>query len=399
MSFPNLVCIIAFWSQVLSRTETIRKVENKIYRHKQSSIEFIDNNGLSQVVDFEMTVISTDFGFLEGPVWIPTADDQGYLLFTELLHHSIWKYDVTNKENPFEMIATYPGCGPAAIAWNKNFADEIWIACFMNQSTVNQRLLKVDASTFEIQKSYTINDFADTDGTPLVVDDVVMDSNGNVFFTHFPVQDVLVNYTVTAETRGGVMMVARDALDKIQLVQYLDYAPNGIAINADESIIVASNMASVSLDLFRFTDFQHYNADEMNIFGYKHNTKNNENIPFIYMKSNDEKFSDYFSCDGQHKYLFDSSGFDHFGNLWQSVILVDDEVTLSAISGQTSIFRNNEDGTDPVYVGTIRTDWVFNNYEVAGDGYMYATGGNFFEDTGVLARFKLKPKTSEKIEL
>ena len=49
--------------------------------------------------------------------------------------------------------------------------------------------------------------------------------------------------------------------------------------------------------------------------------------------------------------------------MWQAVYL-DDAQTNESQGGQASIFRNNENGTEPLYIGTIRVHdaaMAFNN--------------------------------------
>merc|ERR1712014_415399 len=49
------------------------------------------------------------------------------------------------------------------------------------------------------------------------------------------------NSPAPAYHRGGTFMISRDKLDEIQLIELLDFGPNGIALRDDEKVFTVSN--------------------------------------------------------------------------------------------------------------------------------------------------------------
>ena len=355
---------------------------NKVYGDKEDGMfEFIDTSGkLKDLVDFSVEIIADGFGFLEGPVWI----NNSYLLFTEPQTYNIYKYDpFKNDLSLFD--GKYEGCGNA-IAWNKNYEDEIWIACMHG----GHKVINVNLTTFEIIKEFnhkTYHKDRDTDFQP---NDIIMDDAGNIYFTDLPIE-----LEKEIGHRGGLYHINRET-DKMKLIQLMEYAPNGISINNDQTILAVANFADVPVDEYDIYDFKQNNWDLIKIVGFKKNTKQNGglfDIPYDYWRTDKKPDYDYMLHD-EYDSFFDGSAFDIYDNLWQSVYF-----NFATQGGQISIVKNNGDKRgDAEYIGSIRSyDGVYtaSNLEQGGDGYMYATCGSFDKNKGALVRFKLKEQQNE----
>ena len=329
------------------------KLENKKYRQGgNKDVEFTDVNGLRDIIEFEVELIASGFTFLEGPRWIKSDTGNGYLLFTELTAHKIWKYDEHNQANPLEVVADFEEleCGPCGIAWHKDFANELWIACFLSG-----HVLKLNTASYAIEAQYDYTNFARNNGIKFMVDDIIMDGRGNVYFTDMPVKPVR-NIT-NPYHRGGTFMISRDNMDEIKLIELIDFGPNGIALRKDEQIFTVSNCIDKPLD----SEFHKRDLSKAYIRGY--NIGEDAVVPFMYFNPYKSEFENYFGYEGTLNYMLDSSGFDYDGNMWQAVYLHDAQ-TNELKGGQASIVWNNENGTDPRYIGTVRvrdTSLAFNN--------------------------------------
>eukprot|EP01084_Bolivina_argentea_P060028 109655_1 len=358
------------------------KIVGKKYKGEDLSsigIEFIDINGdLNKLIELEVEVLADSFGFLEGPVLI-----NDYILFTEIFTQNIWKYDIS--KNSIELWHNYgdelgTGGGCSGIAYTKSYPDEIWLACMSAN-----KVLHVNLTTHDIMDTYDHKTYHVERDTTFQPNDIVVDNNGNVYFTDLP-----YHRNDEQGARGGVYHINRET-KRMTIIQLIGYGPNGIAINNDQSMIVVGNFIDVPIEDFDYTNYKQFNWENMFIRGYKKKKDESNGLlemPFDYFLTEKEPYYGYMLHD-KYDMFFDSNAFDKYDNLWQSVYF-----NVGENGGQISVLRNDGNtGHDVKYIGTIRETnsiYIVNNLEMGNDDYMYATCGNFGENKGSLVRYKIK---------
>eukprot|EP01084_Bolivina_argentea_P264021 447086_1 len=369
------------YSPISSTDHSQPKIVNEKYQNKDKKlqIEFIDISGeLETYIDFEVEVIADSFGFLEGPVWV-----NGNVLFSEPKTESIWKYNPS--KNTIELFHKYSGCGATGLAYSSSYPNELWIACMFGN-----KIMQINISDFNILNEYNHKTYHIERDAKFEPNDIDIDKNGNIYFTDLPISR---NNEIGA--RGGVYHIKRNT-KKMRLIQLVEYGPNGISINNDESMMVISNTIDVPIEDFDFYNFQQYDWSKHFIRGFKNKNSNGLlDEPFDYFKTDKEP---YFSYMLHNKYdmLFDNNGFDMYNNLWQTVFF-----NFQTEGGQISILRNDgQSSKDVKYIGTIRIKniiYAASDVQQGLDGYIYATCGSFDKNEGSLVRYKLKQLNKQEL--
>lgn len=152
-------------------------------------------------------------------------DRDGYMYFTCTMGYAVWKVDMKTKEKT--RIFHEEGVRPAAVKVHKD--GRLFVACVSNETLGGIFTMNPDGSDVNwIIRGYS-------------VDDLVFDSEGGFYFTHF-----VGNFR---EPDGGVYYVY-PGYNKIRPFAKGMYQPNGIALSRDESILWVTEFQGQRLHRF-----------------------------------------------------------------------------------------------------------------------------------------------------
>ena len=373
---------------------------DKIYKNgdERLKLEFVDVSGkLKELIEFEVNVLAKSSHWLEGITWIKdkTKGNGGYIIVTEPYEEeNIWSFDpsIKDKKQRFKHEQKMQYCGPAATAWTEKYPDELYVACFVGQSIVSLNLTdwnRVGSMNFgeDQYASYTLQPC-----------DVAADIDGNIYFTELPfarLPDQLDYEDPHTSLKGGIYRIDKETLD-VEMIDELEYGPNGISISPDGDFMVAANFFDVPINEWDSQNFKQHNWDNIYVNGYRKDADGKFKERVRYFSSNKEPVNKYVipTEDGVDM-AFERNGFDKYGNLWQCMYFND-----GALGSQISILRNKDlldgEGDDEIeYIGHIRVKnrvYSPNNLAMGDDGYMYITTGSFSDDNtkGGLMRIKFK---------
>eukprot|EP01084_Bolivina_argentea_P110799 197777_1 len=247
---------------------TVTQVERKAYENGNTKLglSFVDISGkLTELIEFKAEILAKSTYWLEGPVWITdtTNDKGGYLLFTEpFTANTIWSYDPST--NKFEKKYVIPNCCPGALAWTKTFPDELNIACF-----VSERIIKMNLTNWEYISHIDLSGQASYSNISSQPADIVIDKNGNIYFSELPFTRLNQNIGDNSiDIKGGIYFIERETTN-IELITQTEYGPNGISISTDYSFMVAANFFDVPINEWDSQNYEQHDWSKLFVNGYK----------------------------------------------------------------------------------------------------------------------------------
>lgn len=152
-------------------------------------------------------------------------DREGDMYFTCTMGYAVWKVDMKTKEK--KVIFHKEGVRPAAVKIHKD--GRLFVACVSNETLGGIIAMNPDGSDPE----YIIKGYS--------VDDMVFDSEGGFYFTHF-----VGNF---ADPCGGVYYVTSDFNKMVPFCRNM-CQPNGIALSTDGSILWVTETQAQRLHRF-----------------------------------------------------------------------------------------------------------------------------------------------------
>jgi len=223
----------------------------------QSVVQHLDPTGaklISQSAQVE-TLKNEFFGFLEGPVWVQNADN-GYLLFSDMPANCIYKWE-NGTLSVFLEKSGFTGTDPSNAGMEVNNGRLQVIVLGSNGLTLDRdnRLIIAQHGDRRLVRRETSGDLsvlADRyEGKRLNgPNDVVVKSNGSIFFTDFGAGLRLGDKSPLKELRGhGIFLVKNGKIIELDNDPF-NLSANGIALSPDErTLYVTGYRKLVAYDL------------------------------------------------------------------------------------------------------------------------------------------------------
>jgi gluconolactonase len=183
--------------------------------------------------DAAVEIIADGFEWCEGPVWFP--EDGGYLLFSDTMVNTVFRWDEKNGLKPFLKPSGYTGTTPRGGEPGSNglARDPNGMLVLMQHGDRRVARLEKDGSFTTLVDKYNGKRL----NSP---NDGVYDSKGNLFFTDPPYGlEKSVDDPKRELDFQGVYRYSKDG--KLTLLTKELTRPNGIAFSPDEKTLYVAN--------------------------------------------------------------------------------------------------------------------------------------------------------------